>query len=344
MGVGRHRDPQRHFGAGGLPEARRLCAEANRDLPGFVRPAGEVEVRGLDIRPIASRGRDRVDEIAFDSPLPSGVAANDRVRLRLYRCADAPVSDRVLVFHPPLYQRRWGIWRWFLAGLVRVAPVAILAAPFHFERTPPGEYAGESTVNANPWRLFLALRQWCWDERAARAALEEADGLRVAATIGFSLGAFQSLLSACAGTLDLPIVSIASTNRYAWGLRHGNLGAGTLAAMRAAGIDSPTLDELTSSLRLERHVRRLRGKAVFLVYGSRDRVDPAPSSLRLRAALRPTRTLVLPNGHASLLFHRRTIAIATIRFLEDVGALPPGIFDGGRPRRHSGKTIAAQPR
>jgi len=261
-----------------------------------------------------------VVELRFDSPYPSGVAVNDRVVARLIP-ARQPRADRMaLVFHHALFQRYWGLWEWFLAPFAQRFPVVIMAAPYHFERRPDGWFPGEGTVNPNPWRLFESIRQWSWDQKALMRALPAATGLDPVAVVGFSLGAFQSLLVAAAGGVDhVPLVSVAATNRYAFGLRHGILGRGTLTGLRRAGIDGDRLDRMVDAIQLERYVSRLRGRPVLFIAGRHDRVDPPPSPHRLEAALAPTRSIWLNSGHGTVMFERARIAKEVFRFLDDNG-------------------------
>lgn len=321
IGIGEHKEPFRHFGAGGVGEAEALCDEASRDLLAFVRPPDSVAAEHLAVTPVErSRRGSGVLEIRFDSPRPSGFATNDRVVARLIP-ARHPRADRMaLVFHHALFQRYWGLWEWFLAPFAQRFPVVMMAAPFHFERQPSGWFPGEGTVNPNPWRLYESIRQWSWDQKALMNALPEATGLTPVAVVGFSLGAFQSLLVASAGDLaNVPLVSVAATNRYAFGLRHGMLGAGTLTGLRRVGIDGDRLDRMVDAIQLERYVSRLRGRPVLYVAGRHDRVDPPPSSHRLEAALAPSRSIWLNSGHGTVMLERAKIAKEVFRFLGENG-------------------------
>jgi pimeloyl-ACP methyl ester carboxylesterase len=321
IGVGEHKEPFRHFGAGGVAEAEALCDEASRDLLAFVRPPEHAPAATLTIASVRKgRPGSRSLEIRFDSPRPSGHAANDRVVARLIPAAQ-PRSDRkALVFHHALFQRYWGLWEWFLAPFARRFPVVMMAAPFHFERRPDGWFAGEGTVNPNPWRLYESIRQWSWDQQALMRALPDACGVDPVAVVGFSLGAFQSLLVAAADDRwTMPLVSVAATNRYAFGLRHGMLGRGTLNGLRRAGIDGDRLDRMVDAIQLERYVPRLRGRPVLYVAGRHDLVDPPPSPHRLEAALAPTRSVWLNSGHGTVVLERASIAAEVFRFLDQHG-------------------------
>jgi pimeloyl-ACP methyl ester carboxylesterase len=128
------------------------------------------------------------------------------------------------------------------------------------------------------------------------------------------------LLVAASGDLaDVPLVSVAATNRYAFGLRHGVLGRGTLAGLRRAGIDGDRLDRMVDAVQLERYVPRLQGRRVLYIAGRHDLVDPPPSSHRLESALAPTRSIWLDSGHSTVILERARIAKEVFRFLEDNG-------------------------
>lgn len=320
-GVDRFEDVQRYFGPGGLDEAEAICATANRDLHGFVLPPERLDAGNAERADPKGGPRGLlVESIAFDSPLPSGRDDNDRVPLRILRRAGAEPGGPLILFHHPMYQDRWASWEWFLAPLAARVPVAMMAAPNHFERSRDARWSGEWTLNANPARMMLAIRQWAWDHRAAVGLLEDA-GYDLRAVVGYSLGAFQSLLLASAGGLDRPIVSIASTNRFAWGLVHGTLGRRVVAAMARAGIDRERLASMTSSLELDRHVPRIADRDVLFIRGLYDPVDPEPSQTRLENALRPRRVLRIRAGHGTLFALRGPILRETIGFLQDTGAI-----------------------
>lgn len=320
-GVARHPDPLKHFGPGGVEEAEAECARINRDLWAYLRPRGDSPVGGVERTALEESDGVGGERILFDSPLPSGHRANDRVELRLYRATGSTDGGPVVVFHHPVYQYNWKIWRWFVTPLVEHVRVAVMAAPYHFGRTPPGWFPGEGTINPNPVRLYEAIRQWVADQRAARRLLREESGIAPVATVGYSLGAFQTLLAASFGEELLPIVSIASTSRYAWGLQRGPLGKPIIRAMGRAGIDEARLERMVWAMQLERHVHGLRGRPVLFIHARFDEVDPPPSSARLQEALQPLRSVALPAGHASLALYRRRIASEAFDFLRRCGAL-----------------------
>lgn len=312
-----------HFGPGGLLEAEKRCEEANADLLGFVRPDEQIRLEGFQRHDeLASRHALRVESFSFRSPRATGCPYNDRVPCRLYMPTESESPGSVVVFHHAMRQDSWGFWEKFNRALVARVPVAIMAAPHHFERKRPGEFAGQRTCSANPWELFVAVRQWCWDHQALRQALLEHFGLRTSAVVGFSLGAFQSLLLAAAGRIEVPIVAMAPTSRYAYGVQHGWLGGNIMRQLSLVGIDYERLQELTRSLQLHLYGDRIDGERVLFIEGCYDRVDPPPSIPLLRDSLRPRRTIALPCGHGSLVLWRSHVAREVDHFFETLGVLP----------------------
>ena len=323
-GLGLVRDPLRWFGPGGVEESIALCEKANLDFRAFVHPDPAPEITGFrSSRVTGRRGGGTVEWIEFDSPRPSGSPENDRVQLRILRPPGLATGDSspVVLFHHAVYQTRWHPWDWLLDELTRRVPVAMMAAPYHYARIPAGQAPGAASFNSNPYCLFLAIRQWFADECAAHRLLEERCRLRPVASAGYSLGAYQTLLSGAFGFHSLPVVSIASTNRYTHALLHGSIGKDLLRGMARVGIGPDLLAQAVRSFELERWVSPLRERPILYVDGLWDRVDPPPSLDRLLDALRPSRTLRLPAGHATLLFHRRAIGKAIVEFLEETGCL-----------------------
>ena len=312
LGVGWHADPMSHFGPGGIDEAERLCVQAGADLLAFLRPPGDLRLENITVR--------NPRAFFFDSPLPSGFATNDRVAVRIIP-ATVPRTDRkAIVFHHALLQRHWAIWEWFVAPLARRFPVVMLAAPYHFDRTPKGQYPSEGMVNPNPWRLYEGLRQWAWDHKALLNGLPSTTGFEPAAVVGFSLGAFNSILAAAMGAIEgLPLAAIASTNRYAHGLFEGVLGGGTVDGLRRAGIERDRLERMVEAIQLERYAPALTGRSVLFIAGRHDRVDPAPSPQRLEKALAPRRSVWLDAGHGTVVLQRERVGREILAFLEEEG-------------------------
>ena len=315
-GLDRYEHGSAYFEPEGVEHAHAICEDANQDFLSFITPPTDIKV--ADVQPEEIRVRRdgvKVQRWSFSSPLPSGLATNDQVHLQTFIPPDAAPDAPLLLFHHPVYQRRWARWEWWLSPLYRKVPLAVLAGPYHFERTPDGQFPGEGAINANPARLYQAIRQWCWDHEAAVDLVRNTFGRELIADVGFSLGGFQLLALASAGRVQAPIVTISATNHYAWGLTHGLIGSGLRRAIAQGGLDSEQFYRWTAALKMERHVESLRGHRLLYIYGGLDRVDPPPSLERLEEALQPEKVVQIRAGHGTILLHRRRIAAEIMDFL-----------------------------
>lgn len=320
-GHGRFPDPLRSFEDVGGVDAAEAELETVHDrflewllpVPGAERSAHALRERHDD---------EGVLEWTMPSPRPSGVAPNDTARARWIGDPGAAADGRCLVFHHAIYQRDWSRWRKFLEPLSRRIPVLFVEAPWHFRRRAPGERPGQRTIDPNPLNLYRAVRQWVSEQPAWIEALG-ARGLNPAAIVGFSLGGFQTLLASSAGVLDFPIVTIATTNDYGWGLTRGYSGRPVLRAMARAGIDEERFVRMVRSAAMHRYVDRIEQPVLF-IEGLWDRVDPYPSIDRLKRVLNPRRNVRLRGGHGTLLLFRERIAREILEFTDELaGARAP---------------------
>jgi hypothetical protein len=190
-GINRFPDPYAYFGPGGVAEAEALCDEANRDLLGFILPPPTLAARNVErTRLPRTRGRAFVREYRFDSPLPSGDPANDRVEVRVFRHPACRHNRRALVFHHPIYQDDWSMWAWFLSPLMQVAPVIMMAAPHHHTRkSASARWAGEMAMNPNPARKSGPMATAFLSKPAAKpTGLGKSRPARVVRSLGLVTG------------------------------------------------------------------------------------------------------------------------------------------------------------
>jgi pimeloyl-ACP methyl ester carboxylesterase len=320
MGNGRFPEPARSFHeVGGVDAAEATLEEVHDRLLEWIRPDGAVLANLPSHLDQLTERRDEDGGLDWSLPslLPSGVPENDRAYARWVGDPDR-TDGRCLIFHHAVYQHQWPIWRRFLLPLAEQIPVLFVESPWHFRRKAPGERPGQRTVDPNPLNMYLAIRQWTAEQPLWLEAVR-ARGWRPLAIGGFSLGGFQTLLATAADVLDLPVISIAATNRYAWGLNNGYVGEAIVQAMAAVGIDRPRLERMARSAELERYVGNIDVPTLY-IDGAWDRVDPQPSLDQLRDALNPTHAVRLPGAHGTLLLYRRRIAHEIVTFLRSIGA------------------------
>ncbi len=317
-GNGNFPEPERSFHEAGGVDAAEATLEAVHDrLLEWIRP--DVTLNG-DLSSHLNQLIERKDEYgcldwSLPSLLPSGIPQNDTAHARWIGDPDQ-ADGRCILFHHAVYQHQWSRWRRFLLPLAEHIPVLFVESPWHFRRKAPGERPGQRTVDPNPLNLYLSIRQWTAEQPLWLEAVR-ARGWRPLAIGGFSLGGFQTLLATAAGVLDLPVISIAATNRYAWGLTNGYVGDAIIQAMATVGIDIPRLHRMARSAELERYVGDIEVPTLY-IDGAWDRVDPQPSLDQLRDALRPTRAVRLAGAHGTLLLYRRRIAREIVSFLESI--------------------------
>ena len=331
-GIAQYSDPSRY-----LDEDRtaleEYCAGAARDLFAYLAPP-EVRIDELGPSRVPAADPGGPEVLTFASPRPSGIAANDTVRVHRFRAAGRP--EGTLIFSHPAFRTGLGWIGWFTRPLRRRYDIVVMEAPYHLSRAPEGTFSGERMINTNPIHLFEGLRQWMADHRALLAILEaEAAGgetrARPVGVVGYSLGAY---LATVYSRFDprLPVVGICPSNDYASLVYDGVMMKSLRASIAAAGITRADWERFTSCLRLDPHAAHF-ARDRFLLFAARyDGVEPWASIERFARALAPKRLVLLPSGHSTtaVLFRGR-IMRETLRFLDDLAAArygPPPSSEG----------------
>lgn len=239
-------------------------------------------------------------EATFPSSRPSGFAANDTVRLRVFlpTTGEGPAPFVVLLHY-------WGATDLGLetAWAKRLAEAGVasglLALPYHLERTPPGERSGERAVQPDAAKLRETLAQSVADVRRAidwAATRPELDSRRVAVA-GTSLGA---MTAAACYAVDERIVAgafVLGGADFAHVFWNSSRTVSLRDAMRSRGY---TESRLRAELEPVEPVLRLQGRPArpALVVSARyDTVVPPASSKALVDAIPGCQTIELDTGH-----------------------------------------------
>lgn len=297
------------------------CEHVARDLFAYLRPPA-VRPGDIVVTKLPWAGRLNGEMFTFPSPRPSGVSANDTVRVHRYR-SRSPAPRGTILFHHPAFRTGLAWIRWFTAPLRSRYHVVVMEIPYHLSRAPAGSFSGEHLINPNPIHLYSGLRQWMADQHALLSVLEtEAASVdatsKPAAQMGYSLGAYLATLYSNFER-RLPIVSICGTNDYATGVFEGILTTSLRACVESAGISRQDWERLSLPLKLHIHASAFPAERMLSVSARYDRVEPFPSIERFHRALNPRRRLILPSGHSTtaVLFRGR-IMKAALAFLDEL--------------------------
>ena len=116
---------------------------------------------------------------------------------RLYRRKAAPRAPVVVLSHGWAHEGMRAIELLYIEPLLRAGfSVALLAHPFHFERTPAGTYSGELMVSGDVVLTVEAFRQSVADLMGLISWLRDT-GNRTVGLLGYSLGGYLAALVAC---------------------------------------------------------------------------------------------------------------------------------------------------
>ena len=316
------------------------CAGASRDVFDYLAPPA-VSIDKIDVRRIPALSRSEPDQLTFSSPRPSGIPANDTVRVHRYRAAG--LAEGTLVFIHPAFRTGLGWIEWFTRALRQRFDVAVMEAPFHLSRAPEGTFSGERMINTNPIHLFEGLRQWMADHRALLTILEsEADGgeprSRPSGIVGYSLGSYLATMYSRYDP-KLPIVGICPTNDYASLIYEGVMMKSLRASIGQAGISREGWERLTSCLRLDPYGRSFAANRMLLFAARYDGVEPWPSIERFVEAVQPRRLVLLPSGHSTTaVLFRRLIMRETLSFLDALKIQETGADEAALPDRAAVRT------
>ncbi len=137
--------------------------------------------------------REDASWLEWDSPRPSGLVENDRVRVKLHLCGKGFAAPTVLILHALMSASDAGytkLAQWFNA---RGWNAAFPHLPYHYSRVPKGTLNGELAITANLIRNAENVRQ-CVTELRQLIAFLRARGCPAFAAIGTSYGGWNGAL------------------------------------------------------------------------------------------------------------------------------------------------------
>lgn len=183
-------DPDPATGAIAYAPHDLLALLGRRRTTAFAPRAADVDGRGVEVGPAFPLGAIERVPLSFPSPLPSGVARNDRVPAALFRPKGRPAVGAVI--HLPAWRERdLTAESLVAAGLASQGlAVVLMPLPWQASRAADGVPPGEWTLSADLARTREAWRQGLADVLRVSRWLEEQQGFGPdrQAVFGISLG------------------------------------------------------------------------------------------------------------------------------------------------------------
>jgi hypothetical protein len=230
------------------------------------------------------------------SPLPFGLAANDRVRLDIRLGPDGWRSPTMFLLHALMSVSDRGYRRWSQRLNERGWSAIFVHLPYHYDRCPPGVPSGAMAVTANLVRTVEGLRQATVELRLAMAALR-ARGCRRIGVWGQSYGALiGGLLAAVEPELHTAwlLEPILDLSHALW------VSPATLAVrrqLRAAGITPELTSRGLQEICPSRRAPAMAPERILLLAGRFDRIAPAAVVRQVRDRWRGSHYADFCQGH-----------------------------------------------
>ena len=255
----------------------------------------------------------------FPSPVVSGVAENDQVRLRVFMPTDRIGSVPVVIL-----LHFWGATdnmvevemaeRLALKGIASV----VLPLPYHLSRTPAGMKSGELAIQPDPAKLRATMTQAVLDVRRAVDWIETRPEFRkgAVAVAGTSLGSLVAELSYAVEPRFQAGVFMLGGADLAGILWSSSRVVQQRETLRHMGYTEDKLRKELVPVEPLTYLKKSDVRPTFVVRARQDTVVPPPTSLQLIENLGNPQVLVLETGHyGGFLVQRRLIDTVT-RFCE----------------------------
>lgn len=283
-------------------------------------------VRGLkmpevEVTPRHTFGGVRVSHIKFRSETETGVAENDTVVGRMFESrAGGEAAPCVIALHGWRENGAFTL-HYFLVGwlLARFGiNVIFLSQPYHGPRAPRGSAHGELMLSGDMEKTVLAFQQSVGDVRSAVTwALERFNGPHGGGPVGvmgFSLGGFVTLLTACVDERIKFAVPIIASGELVRGVWKRPIGKTLVRDFERAGLTEERVREnwqIISPIYLR---PKLPVDRIQLIAARYDTMIPAENVKALWEAWGRPRIRWLPCGHVSLFLFPREFIRAIVRF------------------------------
>jgi len=116
---------------------------------------------------------EKQSSITWTSPVQTGFAANDTVRVDLFPCTAGWGRPTVLMLHALMSASRIGYRRWAQHFNALGWNGCFVHLPYHYSRVPPGYWNGELAITANLVRNAEGMRQGVIELRQLMQSLRD---------------------------------------------------------------------------------------------------------------------------------------------------------------------------
>jgi len=295
------------------------------DTAHFADPAGFFKVNGTpaDISRSEVKSTPLADVSRFEFASPHeinhyGWHETNRAAGWLYRRKQGSAGV-VVLSHGWAHAGLKGLEMIFIEPLLKAGwSVALLAHPFHFDRTPVGTFSGEMMVTGDVSLTVEAFRQSVADLSAVVTWLgrDRPAGDGPVGLMGYSLGGYTAALLACArGDLDFVVIGAAGDSVASVILDTG-LGVNVREDLSWSGMhERQNLARAWGVISPGRMRPRVPRERILLVSGLHDRIMLPASVEALRQAWGEPPMQWEPQGHYSLLAFPGRLVRRSLPFL-----------------------------
>jgi hypothetical protein len=265
-----------------------------------------------------------MQRLIFNSPIPSGDAANDIVPFKWFTGGAQATGIRqqatgkgrtFLLFVPGWGRRSQGFEedmcrQWANRGI----DTGLITKPYHQARAPEGSFTGEYFISANIFWTIANFRQCVSEIRAVLRHMRpryDAVGL-----FGMSSGGFQTGLAANLEDIDFhfPFITGCQLGRITW---NGLITQYVRRDLERKGVDEASLSKVWSITDLEVLGRFSKARHIRHYIAKYDTVIPTAYQERLWEVYgRPSR-VNLQSSHYSAYFRRHFIVDDVTRFVRE---------------------------
>ena len=287
--------------------------------------------RGLEDL-VRSKGRRGL--VTFATPLPSGLASNDRAVFDLYPSEQGWSAPTMIMAHGLMSVNDVGYQLWAKALNNRGWNAIFAHLPFHYGRCPAGRLSGELAIGPDIIRSVEGVRQSVQELRIVLQWLQ-GEGCSLMGAWWTSYGGWISGLLGCVDSrlqrmiLLEPVLDL---NHAIW---HSHGTKSLRAGLKSRGVRPEALVEHMRLCCPSSMKPKMEAKNIILLAGEFDRITPVAEVARLHQHWRGSHFHVSPQGHVGHQMMPKSLQMAQDLWPRDFCAAPtrPSVFARAAARK-----------